>query len=138
MILRKVPILLASREIERIIYVYRLYIVRHAEADSGNGVDFDRPLNGTGEKQAQWLGKHLKSQRLIPELIIPSPAARASNTASIIAKSLELPGSNIITEPQIYQADLDKLLAVIRRIDPTYQSVLVVGHNTGVSQLNKY
>ncbi len=116
-----------------------LYLVRHADADpSVTTTDFDRPLTAFGEEQAEWLGKYINSQRYQLDLIIPSSAKRTLTTALTLAKNAELPSSYIVTDPQIYQADLAQLLAVVQKIEHVYHNVMLVGHNPGISTLNAY
>lgn len=118
--------------------MYRLYLVRHAEADCTNPTDFVRILNKTGEKQAHWTGEQLKQRELIPDIIVPSPANRTFNTAKIIANILGLEENRITPNPDIYQASLNKLLKVIHHFEPLYQGIMLVGHNPGISLLNSY
>lgn len=70
-----------------------LYLVRHAKsswADMGLD-DFDRPLNKRGLRDAPEMGKRLKKRKILPDVIISSPARRAINTAEIIAKEVGFP-----------------------------------------------
>jgi phosphohistidine phosphatase len=41
----------------------------------------------------------------------------------------------LTVEPQIYAADPDTLLAVVRRIPDGVQTVIIVGHNPGFEEL---
>ena len=67
----------------------RIYFIRHAEAQKGNGSDFERALSHAGELCANKLGEKLRSLGLMPDLIITSSAIRALHTAQIIANALD-------------------------------------------------
>ena len=71
----------------------RFYLVRHGETEwnrihriQGSS---DIPLNDTGRRQAQTVGGVLSRHRF--DLIVASPLSRASETATIIARRLQMP-----------------------------------------------
>ena len=67
----------------------RLYIVRHAKSSWKTDLnDFNRPLNKRGKKSAPDMGERLKKLKVMPDLILSSPALRAITTAVIIAARL--------------------------------------------------
>jgi phosphohistidine phosphatase len=43
-----------------------------------------------------------------------------------------------VVNPSIYQADLDTLLAIIRNLPDTAESVLLTGHNPTITDLANY
>ena len=67
-----------------------LYLVRHAKSSWKHPElsDFERPLNKRGKNDAPFMGKLLFKKGINPELLISSPAKRASSTAKIIASEL--------------------------------------------------
>lgn len=64
----------------------RVYLVRHAKADSGEPDDL-RSLNDKGREQARELGERLARQGVRPDTVLSSPLLRARETANAIAKA---------------------------------------------------
>jgi phosphohistidine phosphatase len=60
-----------------------LLVLRHAKSSwkDTDMVDHERPLNKRGKKDAPMVGKLLRQQHLIPELVLTSSARRARETA---------------------------------------------------------
>jgi phosphohistidine phosphatase len=118
----------------------RLILMRHAKSDwaaAGHG-DFVRPLNARGARDAPRMGRWLKAKGYVPDRIVSSPATRAYQTALHVAEELVCDPAVIVWEPQIYEADLSDLLAVLRRHDPGRGTLLLVGHNPGLEDLLCY
>lgn len=68
----------------------RLYLVRHAQSGpSGLGRDLDRQLTERGREQAKILGRGLKRLNVSLHEVLTSPAARAAETAEILARSFQ-------------------------------------------------
>ena len=67
-----------------------LLILRHAKSSWNNPdlSDYDRSLNRRGKRDAPRMGKFLRQQSLIPDLIISSTAKRAKKTAKLFAKAI--------------------------------------------------
>ena len=115
----------------------RLTLVRHAKSSWKDPElsDFDRPLNKRGKHDAPLTGKRLAARGLRPEFIVSSPARRARRTAKLIARELELPDDRLILETEIYDAEAEVLLKVVRALDERWEHVLLVGHNPGLTEL---
>ncbi len=113
-----------------------LYAVRHAKSswDAPDQDDFDRPLNERGEKDAPRMGKQLKERDVVPDLIYASPAARAWATAVAIAHILGYDVNNIRKERKLYHAGEDILLETVRHTSDTIDSIMIVGHNPGLTE----
>lgn len=115
----------------------KLYIVRHAKSDWNQGVklDFDRPLNERGMRNAPFMADQFVERGLSADFIISSPANRALSTALIFKRRLGLSEGQFDTERRIYEADAKRLLEIVNRLDNRYRSVMLFGHNPGVSAL---
>ncbi len=115
-----------------------LYIVRHAKSSWKNIdlPDIDRPLNKRGRRDAPFMGKILKKEGVMPDLIISSPARRACKTAKVIAQNLNYPKSKIQKDDAIYEATPGELIKLINSIPDEYIVVMLVGHNPGLTQLS--
>lgn len=94
----------------------RIYFIRHAEAQSGNGSDFERALSQVGELCANKLGEKLRSLGLATDLIITSSAMRAFHTAQIIANALGAT-KKIASLRELYDIGLWDLAKFVRSLD---------------------
>lgn len=114
-----------------------LILIRHAKSDWSNPLlrDFDRPLNGRGMHDAPFMGEHLALQHIKPDCILCSPALRTQTTASVIAEKTGMERSGIMAEEKLYLADADTLIEVLREQDSSLQTLALVGHNPGITDV---
>ena len=114
-----------------------LYIVRHAKSswDQVALDDFERPLTDRGHRNAIMLGKLLKEQKIIPDLLLSSPATRAAMTARLISEQIKYSASDIIFDPKIYLASTPLLFDILRKLKNEHKQVMIVGHNPGMTAL---
>ena len=106
----------------------RIYVIRHAAAeDPGDRGDFARRLTERGRWQAREAGRGLRERTPALGAILTSPAARACETAELIAAELDPPPLLEICEP-LYGAGptLHLLLSRLTRGD-----LALVGHLPG-------
>jgi phosphohistidine phosphatase len=117
-----------------------LTIVRHAKSSwkDASVSDRKRPLNSRGKRDAPVMGKRILEHGIRPSLIITSPATRAWTTAKIIARELNYPKEFLQREDHLYLASLDRLLDVIVAQDNGFNSMMIVGHNPGLTDLVNY
>jgi len=117
-----------------------LYLVRHAKSSwkYPNLDDFERPLNNRGRKNAPFMGKVLKKLKVAPDLVISSPANRASTTARMIAAAINYPLGNIRYSEAIYEFSEKALIHVVKQIDDAVNKAMVVGHNPAINGLANY
>jgi phosphohistidine phosphatase len=114
-----------------------LTIVRHAKSSwkDTSLSDRKRPLNKRGKRDAPVMGKRLQEHGIRPSQIVTSPATRAWTTAKIIARELNYPKEFLQREEHLYLASLDRILDVIVSQDNGFNSLMVVGHNPGFTDL---
>jgi phosphohistidine phosphatase len=114
----------------------RLVLLRHGKSDWLGGVkDMDRPLAARGREAVPRVAAHLADEQLFPDLALVSPARRARETWELARPRLgEVPERS---EPRIYEAPPERLLAVIREVDAAVRMLLLVGHNPGFEDLAK-
>ncbi len=114
-----------------------LLVLRHAKSswkDPGLD-DHDRPLNKRGKKDAPRMGRLVREEGLIPDLILSSTALRAKNTAQEVAEKSRYPGK-IHWESRLYLAGPADIVMVLNEIeDPSADRVMIVGHNPGQEEL---
>lgn len=115
----------------------RLLLLRHAKALPAEDplADIARPLAARGERDAAWVAERLSRHGLAPHRIIASPAARALNTAKIVAAAVGYPREDIATLHPLYLAEASAIQKIIAAQDARSNSLLVVGHNPGLSEL---
>ena len=112
-----------------------LLILRHAKTQSDAPAgDHARELTERGHRNAAAMGAYIQNLIGTPDAIITSDATRARQTAEIVARILGFTAP-LTTEPRIYAADPDTLLAVVRGIPDEVQTAIIVGHNPGFEEL---
>jgi len=114
-----------------------LTIVRHAKSSwkDSSLSDRKRPLNKRGQRDAPIMGKRISDHGIRPSLIVTSPATRARTTAKIIADELNYPKEFLQREDHLYLASLDEILNVIGAQDIGFNSLMIVGHNPGLTDI---
>ena len=117
-----------------------LYLMRHAKSSWSfdDLTDRERPLNDRGRDDAPRIGQALAKRDIKLDLMVSSPAVRALSTAVLVARELDYPHDKIKVEPDIYEADLEALLAVIHALPDEAGSVLLTGHNPTITDAANY
>ncbi|WP_026620122.1 phosphohistidine phosphatase [Ensifer sp. WSM1721] len=113
----------------------RLMLLRHAKSAWPDGVaDHRRPLAGRGRKAAPAIGAFMARQELIPDLALVSTARRAQETWELVAEALphEVEARDAVG---IYEVAAAAMIDVIRKVEPTVEKLLIVGHNPGMAEL---
>jgi phosphohistidine phosphatase len=113
----------------------KIILVRHGKSawNNPNLTDHDRPLADRGLNDVPEMGLRLKEKGIVPDLILSSPATRASQTAEIIAEVLHIPKSIIAFDKNLYHASYAMILKCIQRQDDSNELIFVVGHNPGLN-----
>jgi phosphohistidine phosphatase len=73
----------------------------------------------------------LASHKLLPDLIVSSPAQRAKMTATFVAKERAFTGEMRL-DMRIYLASAPMLMEVLRELPAAADRVLLTGHNPGM------
>ncbi len=117
-----------------------LTLLRHAKSSWGDATlaDAERPLNGRGERDAPMMAERIHKAGIRPSLIISSPALRAWTTAKVLAEEISYPNEFLQREKDVYLASKNTLLDVIGEQDNGFNSLLVVGHNPGMTELANF
>jgi phosphohistidine phosphatase len=115
-----------------------IYLVRHAKSDWGNAhiTDFDRTLNDRGMKSAPLMASLLKKKKVVPELIISSPANRALTTAELFCEILGYQKEQIQKRIEIYEGGTRQLLKIVHEIDNRFETAMLFGHNPTITQFS--
>jgi len=113
--------------------------MRHAAAlpAAANAADFARPLSAPGRAAALQAARRLAAARLTIDRVLFSPARRTHETAAIVAQELALAASSLQAVPELYAASPQALRAAIARCHGQAVTLLVVGHNPGISEFGQ-
>ncbi len=112
-----------------------LVLVRHAKSSWDLDVDdHDRPLSGRGRRDAQAIGRWLTDQRVRPDLVLCSSAARTRETWARTAAS-GLTDVPVRLESSLYRAWVPELVTMLRGLPDAVSTALLVGHAPGVPDL---
>jgi phosphohistidine phosphatase len=116
--------------------VKRLLLLRHGEAEPAGAAasDFERPLTARGRAQALQAAHRLRQIHCVPDTILASPALRTRETAMILAAHLEQLQA-VRYETAAYPGDPEALLQLIDAVAGQIGTLLLVGHNPGLSAL---
>jgi phosphohistidine phosphatase len=111
----------------------RLMLLRHAKAEAATGDDRNRALIARGRNDSVRMGRFLREERYVPERILCSDARRARETLERMLPELHAePATQFLRE--LYLAEPEAVLAVIRSAPDRTNLLLVVGHNPGLEQ----
>lgn len=117
----------------------KIFIVRHAKSDWDNNlIDFERPLNERGHRDAPIMAERIKAIGERPDLIISSPAMRAKTTAKYFAEVFNYPSDCIKYHHEIYDVGQRFTIDMLTKLSPKIESVMVFGHNPDHSHLATY
>ncbi|HUZ12765.1 MAG TPA: histidine phosphatase family protein [Caulobacteraceae bacterium] len=113
----------------------RLILLRHARAEprSGAGGDLARPLAARGREDAALVGQALAREHLAPDLVLLSPAQRATETWSAARDAL--PEAKVELVRELYNAAPHAIRAAIRGAAGQAETLMVVGHNPGLHEV---
>jgi len=109
-----------------------IIFVRHAIASRGDSKtkDFDRPLTEKGRFDALEMSKRLKTLAIQPDLVICSSSKRTMETAMVFARNHGIETQGML---KLYHAMPDTYESVIQELDDTIKTIIIVGHNPGIS-----
>jgi phosphohistidine phosphatase len=102
-----------------------IYLLRHGDAEDGDGDDAARRLTAKGELQARTAGQALAALGTKLDTCLASPKVRAANTARLACERLGLEPE---TAPELRGGGFDALALVAGRGE-----ILLVGHEPDFS-----
>lgn len=111
-----------------------LILLRHAKSAWPDAVeDPDRPLAERGRKAAPLMARWLVENGLKPSVALVSTARRAQETWALVAPDLGKVTRRDVGE--IYEAPAERILAAIHGVEPSVETLLIIGHNPGMEDL---
>ncbi len=113
-----------------------LLILRHAKSSWADMSldDYERPLNKRGKRDAPRIGRLLRTEDLLPDLVISSKARRARRTARAVADASGFEGELALTD-EFYHASPEAYIEVLCELPAEFDCVMIVGHNPGLEYL---
>jgi len=113
-----------------------ILLLRHAKSSWSNPslTDHERPLKKRGLRDAPMMGKLLKSQDLLPDLIISSSAIRALMTAELVAESCGY-GGQVVASPALYHAEPESYVEAMQQAGDAHEVLLIVGRRMPTAAL---
>jgi len=113
-----------------------LTLLRHAKSSWDDPVarDFDRPLNGRGQRAALTVGRYLRSEGMTFDHVVASPAVRIVETVEQVEAGY---GSDLAPawDRRVYLASAGSLLDIVHELPAQAQTALLIGHNPGLEDL---
>lgn len=111
----------------------RLLLLRHAKAEGAASGDHKRALIDRGRKDATRVGRFLREEIYVPDLILSSDSKRTRETLDLLLPEL---GTKVSVQYQheLYLAEPEVILSAIRRAPDKSGMLMVVGHNPGLEQ----
>jgi phosphohistidine phosphatase len=108
-----------------------LVVVRHGHAVEGEA-DFARRLSSRGVSEVNASAQQLADSGCKLDAVLTSSAARASETATLIADGCAFHGS-VQQANELYLAEPRAILKRVCATDDAIDTLLLVGHNPGLS-----
>jgi phosphohistidine phosphatase len=113
-----------------------LLLVRHAKSAWGDPslTDHDRPLAPRGEKAVRRLRQCLARSEYRPDVVLCSSSRRTVDTLEGIRAALPK-RARIDVVDELYLADADTLVTLLRAFDAQVGCAMLIGHNPGLEDL---
>ncbi len=112
----------------------RLIVMRHAKAEPFAASDQARELTDRGRAQAAAAGAHLAGNRMVPDYVVLSPAARAAGTWEEVARATGAL-AEVDEVPAVYTGSPEVVLETLSLAPADAATVMFVGHNPTASYL---
>lgn len=114
-----------------------LLLLRHAKSswDDPALTDHERSLTKRGAKAASRMGRYIIDKNMQPDLILCSDAIRARATLALVVNPFDDPMPETVITPDLYLAEPNGILRVIKAKAGEAKRLLIVGHNPGLQAL---
>lgn len=114
----------------------KLYLLRHADAGdpaAWHRPDAERPLSAKGRRQAAWVGRWLRRQGRVPDMVLTSPKVRATETAALATDGWK--HQPVIDDRLAGSFGLDQLATLLAERAAGHSRIMLVGHDPDFSDL---
>lgn len=108
-----------------------LFIIRHGKSswDHHGLQDIDRPLAPRGIRNAKEMAERLVAEKVVPQLILSSPANRALNTAKIMSECWGVGPEHLQIHDSLYMAHPSDIEQVVSGVSADIRNLAIFGHN---------
>jgi len=111
----------------------RLLLLRHGKAEGAASDDRKRALIPRGKADSARMGSFLREDAYVPDLILSSDATRTRQTLDAVLRELQAkPDIKYLAE--LYLAEPELILSLIRKANDKIPSLMIIGHNPGLEQ----
>ena len=112
-------------------------LVRHGKAVSYDAFkkDIDRVLAERGVNDGYKVASKLIQNGDVPDLILSSPAARASHTALIFARAMNIGSREVKMMDKFYHCSASTMLDALYELPDDIMTVVIAAHNPGITDL---
>lgn len=117
----------------------KLFVLRHAktERNSDSGKDFDRDLKVKGHNQLnlmrEFFTDHYQDEKFN---VYASTAVRVLSTLKGLETAINI--NHVSLNDELYLPQLRDLLHFLSNHSDTFENILLIGHNNGLSDLCSY
>lgn len=111
----------------------RLLLLRHAKAEGAAADDRKRALIDRGRKDSARMGRFLRKEVYVPDLILCSDSTRTRETLNVALPELGTPPPVQFLH-ELYLAESELIISIIRRAPEKCGVLMVIGHNPGLEQ----
>ncbi len=113
----------------------RLILIRHSKSSwkDVSLTDFNRPLNGRGKFDGSLMADYLKSKINKIDYLHSSSSVRTFETSKYFIKQIQF--GKVEYDDSLYHCSATSILNMIRSYSDNYQSVMIIAHNPGLTNL---
>ena len=113
----------------------RLILIRHSKSSWKDLSlrDFDRPLNRRGKNDGPLMADYLSSKTNKIDYLHSSSSLRTFETSKYFIKQIQF--EKIQFDDSLYHSSATEILSIIRNYQEDYQSVMIIAHNPGLTNL---
>lgn len=115
----------------------QIILIRHGKAAAPDAYkkDIDRVLMERGVNDGYKVGYKLVEEGVLPDVILTSPAARASHTALILSRAMRIGTDIVKVVENLYHCTTDSILNEIFALPDSIGTVFIVAHNPGITDM---
>tara|TARA_B100000941_G_scaffold283901_1_gene253973 strand:- start:1061 stop:1549 length:489 start_codon:yes stop_codon:yes gene_type:complete len=113
----------------------RLILIRHSKSSwkDFSLTDFNRPLNGRGKSDGPLMAFYLSNRITMVDYLHSSSSVRTFETSKYFINQIKF--GKIQYDDSLYHSSSSSLLNIIMNYSDDYQSVMVIAHNPGLTNL---
>ncbi len=117
-----------------------IILVRHAKTEQlgymSSKSDFERELKPRGYTDTKLITSDMNKRGIKPDLIVTSKAARATQTAELMAQDFGIEKSELVRKQFIYDGyTTSEFIDFLGQYQELNDSIMVVGHNPEIAMM---